>query len=83
MLGERLEVRLDAARRQRLNIIATARKQPIAAVIRDLIDQEHEALLAAKRRQAAEALGRLEVEDVPDPDILSRQLDETYAVDLR
>jgi hypothetical protein len=42
-----------------------------------MIDQAYEETLRGRRRSARE-LARLEVEDVPDPVTLSRQLEGTY-----
>jgi hypothetical protein len=75
MLAERLEVRLDPERRRRLTEIVSLRGEPISDVIRDLIDKAYDEIDRAKRMRAAEELGRMEIEDVPEPDVLARQLD--------
>ncbi len=78
MATERLEVRLDRERRRKLSELATARGAPISAVVRGMIDQAYEEALRASRVRAAQELARLAVEDVPDPETLSRQLEGTY-----
>jgi hypothetical protein len=78
MLSDRSEVRLDAERRRRLAEIAAARGSRVSVVVRDLIDQAYEDIHRAERLRAARELGEMEIEDVPDPETLSRQLDRTY-----
>lgn len=79
MATERLEVRLDQERRRKLDELARAQGVPVSEAVRSLIDQAYEGvLLRERRRQAAQTLARLEVEEVPEPDELSRQLDGTY-----
>lgn len=74
----RLDVRLDAERRRRLEEVVEEKGVPISDVVRDLIDEAYEAMMRQRRLQAVERLVRLEVEDPPDPATLSRQLEATY-----
>ena len=78
MPTERLDVRLDHERRRRLSALATARGASVSEVVREMIDQAYEEGLRAERLRAARELARLAVEDVPDPETLSRQLEGTY-----
>jgi hypothetical protein len=78
MVTERLEVRLDPERRRKLSELATEHGAPVSEVVRQLIDQAYEETLRGRRLRAARELARLEVEDVPDPETLSRQLEGTY-----
>lgn len=83
MVTERLEVRLDRERRRKLSELAAAHGVPVSEVVRGMIDRAYEEALRASRVRAARELGRLAVEDVPDPETLSRQLEGTYeAADL-
>ena len=70
----RLNVRLDAEQRRRLEELAEAEAVPISDVVRRLIDDAYEEILRERRRQAVERLIKLEVEDPPDPATLSREL---------
>jgi hypothetical protein len=76
--SERLEVRLDEKRRRKLAEIAGSRDLPVSEAVRRLIDDAYEALRRERRLEAARVLTRLEVEDVPDPEELSRQLSGAY-----
>ncbi len=78
MPSQRLEVRLDEERRRRLEAILAARGAPMAAVVREMIDRTYEEICREERRRAALELAALALEDVPAPEVLSRQLDETH-----
>lgn len=78
MVADRLEVRLDRERRRKLAAIAAARRAPVSDLVRELIDCAYEETTRAERLRAAEELGQMEVEDVPDPDTLSRQLESAH-----
>ncbi|MDE2669770.1 MAG: ribbon-helix-helix protein, CopG family [Chloroflexota bacterium] len=74
----RLEVRLDDERKQRLEELGEAEGVPISEVVRRLIDDAWEEVMRARRIAAVERMAQLEVEDPPDPETLSRELEETY-----
>lgn len=78
MATDRLEVRLDPDRRRKLQELAAERGAAVSDVVRHIIDQAYEQALRTRRVRAARELARLQVEDVPDPGTLSRQLDGAY-----
>ncbi len=78
MATQRLDVRLDEERRRKLRELAAEQGAPVSELVRRLIDAAYEETVRQRRVRAAYELGRLEVEDVPDPETLSRQLEETY-----
>ena len=78
MVTERLEVRLDRERRRKLSELAQGQGAALSEVVRRLIDQAYDEARHEERIRAAEHLISLEVEDVPDPETLSRQLDSTH-----
>lgn len=78
MASERLEVRLDQERRRKLAELAERRGTAVSEAVRSLIDEAYEAILRERRMEAAHALAAMAVEDVPEPDELSRQLEGTY-----
>ncbi len=49
-------------------------------MVRDLINDAYEVVMRQRRIQAVERLVGLEVEDVPDPVTLSRQLEAAYDI---
>ena len=78
MATTRLEVRLDAERRSRLEELAEQRGAPVSEVVRSLIDDAYEQIMLERRRRAVERLASLQVEVMPDPEELSRQLESAY-----
>ena len=80
MAAHRLEVRLDPEHRRKLEEITVARGAPVSVVVRELIDRAYEEVDLAARLRAVEELAQMEIEEMPDPDELSRQLASTYDV---
>lgn len=78
MTTERLDVRLDPERRRKLRQLAQEQGTPVSGMIRKLIDKAYDETLLARRVRAAEELGKFEIDDVPDPEILCQQLEGTY-----
>lgn len=78
MISERLEVRLDPDRKRKLAQLSEQRGAPVSEVVRALIDTAYEEVQAERRRQAVERIANANVEDVPDPEELNRQLDTTH-----
>ena len=74
MIAERLDIRLDSERKRKLAELAESQGASISEVVRTMIDREYEDILREKRREAVRKLAALEIEDVPDPDTVSRQL---------
>ena len=74
----RLDVRLDAERRRRLEELAAMRGESISQVVRCLIDEAYEAVMRERRREAVRRLAGLEVEDPPDAATLSRELEAAH-----
>ena len=77
-MAERLDVRLGAEHRRRLEELVAKTGVPISEVVRCLIDDAYEDVIQERRRSAVGRLTRLEVEDVPDAAILSRELEEAH-----
>ena len=74
----RLDVRLDAEQRQRLEELVAERGASISEVVRRLIDDAYEDVMRKRRMEAVERMVSLNVEDVPDPDTLSRELEKAH-----
>ena len=74
----RLDVRLDAEHRRRLEELVEERGVPISEVVRCLIDDAYEDIVRVRRKQAIERLIELNVEDPPNPDTLSRELEAAH-----
>jgi len=79
MRTERIDVRLDPETRRKLEEVAAARGASVSELVRSLIEDSYEEEVAGVvRSQAAERIGQMEVEDVPQPTELKRQLSEAY-----
>ena len=77
MRTERVEVRPEPEMRGKLKEVAAARGSSISELVRDLIQRSHEEEVAGAARLAAvERIGQMEVQDVPEPAELKRQLSE-------
>jgi len=78
MTTERIEVRLEPEQRRRLVEMAERDRATISEMIRRMIDETYDAQMHERRMAAAKRLVTREIEDVPDPDELSRQLAEAH-----
>jgi len=78
MRTERLEVRLDGGTREKLEEVATARGSSVSELVRALIESSYEEEMAKARLAAAERIGALEVEAVPEPGELKHQFTEAH-----
>lgn len=78
MVSERLEVRLDAERRQKLAELAAARHLSISDAVREAIDKAYEDVKRQRRLELIRRIGELNIEDVPDPETLSKQLSQAH-----
>ncbi len=79
MTTPRLDVRLYRERHRKLRELAAERGAPVSEMVRHLIDRAYEESLQSRRRRAAHELGQVEIEDVPDVDTLSPQLEDAHA----
>ena len=77
-MTNRIDVRLDVEHRRRLEELAQEKGAAISDVVRSLIDGAYEDVLRMRRKEAIERLIALNVEDPPDPDTLSRELEATH-----
>lgn len=80
MATKRLEVRLDEETHEDLSELAEERHVSLSEVVREAIKLMREQVDREQRRKAVEELCAMEIEDVPEPDELSRQLSSTYDV---
>lgn len=82
-MANRLDIRLDTERRRKLDELAQNRHMSISDLIRLLLDSEYDEWLTTQRLEAAHAISTLTTEDVPEPELLDRQLGEAYEPPLR
>jgi hypothetical protein len=77
-MAQRYEIRLDEERRKKLGYLAERRGSPASDAIRDLIDRAYEEEMLEYRLELVRQIGEANIEDVPNPEELSRQLAEAY-----
>lgn len=70
---ERVEVRLDAETRGKLERVARVRGSTVSELVRALIEESYEEEARGERLKAAERIGAAALEDVPGPAELKRQ----------
>jgi predicted transcriptional regulator len=79
MVTQRYEIRLDSERRKKLEHLVSEHRASTAEVMRRALDSLYEDWLQKRRAEAARRLIAMELpDDVPDPEELSRQLDEAH-----
>lgn len=78
MTTERIEVRLAPEQKRRLAELAEQDQVTISEAIRDMIDERFEARARERRAAALHRLVSREIDNVPDPAELSRQLSQAY-----
>lgn len=78
MTAERLAVRIDPEHRRKLQELAERQQASISEVVRRLIDEAYESDRREYLLKLVEEMGQLNIEDVPEPDELSRQLAAKY-----
>ena len=80
MVTQRYEMRLDEERRRKLDYLADKRGSAASDTMRHLIDQAYEDEMREYRLALVRHIAEANIEDVPDPEELSRQLDATYDI---
>lgn len=83
-MGKRLEIRLGPEHRRKLEEVARSGELTISEAVRRMIERAYDEEARARRMVAAGEISRLDLEDVPDPETLSRQLEGAHgSADLR
>ena len=78
MTTERLEVRLDSELKRKLDQIAEIREESISDVVRELIARAYEDAMLERRLLAVQRIAEANVEEMPDPEELARQMNNRY-----
>jgi Ribbon-helix-helix protein, copG family len=78
MTVDRLVVRLDTDHRKKLEELSERRQESMSDLVRRMIDAAYEEEMRDWRHQLVREIAALNVENVPEPDELSRQLNSKY-----
>ncbi len=82
MTLERVEVRLDADRKQKLTKIAEIKNESVSELVRQMIDRLYDEAMLEYRLGLIRRMSEANVEEMPDPEELVRQLNNKYGDDL-
>ena len=82
MVTRRLEMRIDEERLSRLERVAKEEGQTVSQTARRLLDRGWEDWMRERRRLAVDRIAAMEIEEMPEPDELARQMDAMYDLDL-
>jgi hypothetical protein len=74
-------MRINDEHRRRLEELAQEKDVAISDVVRHMIDAAYENILRTRRKQAVERLIGLNLEDPPDPESISRELEVSHEPD--
>jgi hypothetical protein len=80
MVTDRYEIRLDPERREKLTYLASKREIPVSETVRRIIDEAYDEAMIEYRLDLVRQIAEAEIEDVPHPKELSRQLDATHDI---
>lgn len=80
MVTKRFEMRIDAERMERLEHVAKQEGKTVSEIARRLLDLGYEDWMKARRKAAVRRIAEANIEDVPGPEELSRQLDSTHDI---
>ena len=82
MVTKRVEVRLDAETAEVLTNLAHERRSTISEVLRVAVRRMDDEAQRERRRRIVDEIAAMEIEEMPDPDELARQMDSMYDLDL-
>jgi predicted transcriptional regulator len=82
MTTERVEVRLDSERKKKLDKIAEIRDESVSELVRQMIDLLYDEAMVEYRLGLVRRMSEANVEDMPDPEELARQMNDKYGDNL-
>ncbi len=82
MVTQRFEIRLDPERRENVQYVAGQEGESLTEAFRRLVDRGFDDWMKERRRLAVERIAAMEIEDMPEPEELARQMDAMYDSDL-
>lgn len=82
MATKRVEFRIDEDTAETLSELVARRKTTVSEVLREAVRRMDEQEQRERRRRIVDELAAMEIEEMPDPQELKRQLDSMHDVDL-
>lgn len=80
MVTKRLELRLDEEFLRDIERVAREEGKPLSEIARRFMGVGYEDWLKARRKLALQRILEANIEDVPEPDVLKRQLESAYDI---
>lgn len=77
-VAEGLVLHLDKEQKAKLEEVAKAREMPVSKLMHQLIDEAYEEAMIEKRLQLVREMAEANLEDMPDPEELKRQILTKY-----
>jgi len=77
-MTKRVEMRLDDETYEDLAELAAERQTSVSATVREAIRLLREERDREERKRAVDELAAMEIEEMPDPEELARQMDSMY-----
>ena len=82
MVTKRVEIRFDEETAEVLANLAHERQTTVSDVVREAVRRLDDEAQRERLRRIVDEIAAMEIEKMPDPDELNRQLDSTYDIDL-
>jgi hypothetical protein len=82
MVTRRFEIRLDPEREEHVEYVAGEEGVSMTDAFRRLLDRGWDDWMRERRRLAVERIAAMEIEEMPEPEELARQMDAMYDLDL-
>jgi len=82
MVTKRVEVRMDEETAGTLAELAAERQTTVSEVMREAVRRLHEEYRRERRRLAVDRIAAMEIEEMPEPEELARQMNSMYDLDL-
>jgi hypothetical protein len=82
VVTKRVEFRADEETAETLLELVARRKTTVSEVLREAVRRMDEQDQRERRRRIVDELAAMEIEEMPDPDELKRQLDSMHDVNL-
>jgi Arc/MetJ-type ribon-helix-helix transcriptional regulator len=79
---KRVEFRVDEETAETLSELVARRKTTVSEVLREAVRRMDEQEQRERRRRIVDELAAMEIEEMPEPEELKRQLDSMHDVDL-
>jgi len=82
VVTKRIEARFDEETAEILSNLAHERNSTVAEVLREAVRRMDDDEQRERRRRIVDEIAAMNIEEMPDPEELARQMDSMYDLDL-